>query len=259
MAELASFGQTFRSFLCWTRNQEKAGGLRLPGGYRTWLPATSCIHNLRTLQRLVLGNRKEHLALEQEGESAVHLCDEAAELLLAVFQTLQILRAMSPLRQLLWPHSSWLARSVRLSSSQEAKKHTSTGHWAVVAAYCPGSGWPQRRHRAAQTGIGQDAQQRQTLSASGLSATLGLQHVWVQCKAFKVFIWGLETVTPSDHQLLYVFCSSVAQSCPTLWETPGLQHARHPCFFSIARWVWSPYCPQASKLKSYDETTTTVL
>ena len=156
---------------------ENTGSLSLPGGQRTRLSATSHIQNLRTLHRLVLGNRKEHLALEQEGESAVHLCDEAAELLLAVFQTLQILRAMSPLRQLLWPHSSWLARSVRLSSSQEAKKHTSTGHWAVVAAYCPGSGWPQRRHRAAQTGIGQDAQQRQTLSASGLSATLGLQHV----------------------------------------------------------------------------------
>ena len=177
MAELASFGQTFRSFLCWTHNQEKTGGLPLPSGYRTWLPATSCIHNLRTLHRLVLGNRKEHLALEQEGESAVHLCDEAAELLLAVFQTLQILRGMSPFRQLLWPHSSWLACSVRLSSSQEAKKHTSTCHRAVVVAYRPGPGWPQRRHRAAQTGIGQDAQQLQTLSASGLSATLGLQHV----------------------------------------------------------------------------------
>ena len=128
-------------------------------------------------------------------ESGVHLCDEAVELLLLVLQTLQILRGISPLWQLLSPHSSWLARSVQLSFSQEAQKYTSTCHGAVVAAYCPGSGWPQRRCRAAQTGIGQDAQQWQTLSASGLPAMLGLQHVRVQCKAFKVFIWGLETIT----------------------------------------------------------------
>ena len=67
MAELASLGQASRSLLCRTHNPEKAGGLPGPGGYRTRLPATSRSHNLRTFHRLVLGNRKEHLALEREG------------------------------------------------------------------------------------------------------------------------------------------------------------------------------------------------
>ena len=34
-----------------------------------------------------------------------------------------------------------------------------------------------------------------TLSTSGRPATLGLRQARVQCEVFKVFIWGLETVT----------------------------------------------------------------
>lgn len=149
--------------------------------------------------------------------------------------------ACRPLGQLLSPHSSWLARSGRSPSPQEEKRHASTRHGAVAAAFCLGPGWPRLARGKRQ--ICPDAH-RPGCPTGAHSLHIGTpSHPWAPAGPSAVRSLQSLYLGSGDSHFSLVRSSYTASDVQSprrvrLCETlPGLQHASLAGFFSTARWL----------------------
>lgn len=189
-------------------------------------------------------------------ESGVHLCDEAAELPLAVFKTLPISRGVSPLSAAALATllmAGTLGEVTVFPRGKETYLHLTRSSSGCILPWLRLA--PEERQSC-------PAVHRPGCPRGARSLHVGTpSHPWAPaCPSALRSLQSLYLGSGGSYfSLVGSFYTSSAVQSPRrvrLWETlPGLQHASLAGFFSTARWLGFSHLPQASQLKLYNKKT----